>query len=391
MDIVSTVQISRADAAARTGRVIIASARDALALNGPDGLSMQQVADDAGISRPGLLKHFASKARLIDAVARSFAEDATAAMAESDELTVAATAVAERVPNATPLSTMLLAEALTRPREDREAVTLHHRALVERFGTDDRALADVAALEALQVMASYVTGLDPLAMLERRHRGASQPIGVRSPRPDALELAAVLTDRPGYASGRRRRQRIIDDASALFAEQGFHGTTMRDVAARVDVAPSTLLHHFADKAELLAEVLRLRDVEMVQRRADEVLEPEIELRALGDEAALDQVRGDGLISLYSILSTEAILEGHPAHDYFRQRYARTIAYFENLFARASEDLNIEIDSAFEAIWLVALWDGLQFMRLLVEPDVDIPGRLRRHISQVLDATTLADG
>ncbi|HEX8392946.1 MAG TPA: TetR/AcrR family transcriptional regulator [Longimicrobium sp.] len=57
--------------------------------------------------------------------------------------------------------------------------------------------------------------------------------------------------------GRRERNkqlklaRIREAAAALFAERGFEGTTMRELAERADVATGTLFLYVADKRELL--------------------------------------------------------------------------------------------------------------------------------------------
>ena len=43
-------------------------------------------------------------------------------------------------------------------------------------------------------------------------------------------------------------------ASHLFAEKGFHGTSTRDIAARVEIRQPSLFHHFASKAAIMAEL-----------------------------------------------------------------------------------------------------------------------------------------
>lgn len=46
------------------------------------------------------------------------------------------------------------------------------------------------------------------------------------------------------------RNSIMEAAIALFAEQGFHGTTMRDIAQRAGVSQGLLHHHFGNKERL---------------------------------------------------------------------------------------------------------------------------------------------
>lgn len=55
--------------------------------------------------------------------------------------------------------------------------------------------------------------------------------------------------------GARTAERILDAAEELFAEHGFAGTTLRDVAARVGVRNPSLYNHFSNKESLYAAVL----------------------------------------------------------------------------------------------------------------------------------------
>ena len=59
-----------------------------------------------------------------------------------------------------------------------------------------------------------------------------------------------MSDRP------ETRQRVIDAASQLFAERGFHGTKVRDIAARAKVNLASAHYHFGSKDELYIEVMR---------------------------------------------------------------------------------------------------------------------------------------
>src|SRR5678816_2214858 len=51
------------------------------------------------------------------------------------------------------------------------------------------------------------------------------------------------------------RDRILDTAEALFAERGFAGTAVRDIAAAVDLTAASLYNHFAGKEALYNAVL----------------------------------------------------------------------------------------------------------------------------------------
>ncbi len=51
------------------------------------------------------------------------------------------------------------------------------------------------------------------------------------------------------------RARILDAAEGLFAERGFAGTAVRDIAARVGLSAPSLYNHFAGKQALYEAVL----------------------------------------------------------------------------------------------------------------------------------------
>ena len=52
------------------------------------------------------------------------------------------------------------------------------------------------------------------------------------------------------------RQRLLAAASELFAAQGYHGTTVREIAQRAGVNLAAGNYHFGSKRELYLEVLR---------------------------------------------------------------------------------------------------------------------------------------
>src|ERR1700733_5318792 len=54
---------------------------------------------------------------------------------------------------------------------------------------------------------------------------------------------------------RPRREEILEEATRLFAERGYEGASMADLAERVGLRKASLFHHFASKDVLYAAVL----------------------------------------------------------------------------------------------------------------------------------------
>ena len=68
------------------------------------------------------------------------------------------------------------------------------------------------------------------------------------------------------------RDKILEVAEALFAQRGFAGVGMRQVAESVGLGKSSLFHHFPTKMQLYSEVL-LGVLERIGARVDPVLAP----------------------------------------------------------------------------------------------------------------------
>lgn len=64
----------------------------------------------------------------------------------------------------------------------------------------------------------------------------------------------------GHPGGHKARvreasiERILDAAEQLFAEFGYHGVTLKDVAARVGVSPTLIHYHFSGKESIFEAV-----------------------------------------------------------------------------------------------------------------------------------------
>ena len=115
----------------------------------------------------------------------------------------------------------------------------------------------------------------------------------------------------------RRRSELVDAALRLFAEQGYRGTTIADIAAATGTAHGLVYHYFRSKEELLAAILnrytflpRLRDLLAVSpnRPAREVM-TEI---AVGFSRMLDE-RSDVLRLVVTESQTNPVVAQALAH------------------------------------------------------------------------------
>jgi AcrR family transcriptional regulator len=66
------------------------------------------------------------------------------------------------------------------------------------------------------------------------------------------------------------RERILAVANELFIEQGYEGTSLREIADRLDITKAALYYHFRSKEEILESLLVPSDtlVEELLRRLE---------------------------------------------------------------------------------------------------------------------------
>lgn len=85
-------------------------------------------------------------------------------------------------------------------------------------------------------------------------------------------IAAVEAALPPEAVPIGARGRILAAALNLFADQGYAGTSVRDICACAEVQATTLYAHFPSKEHVLAEILRLGHEQHFRRLRGALLE-----------------------------------------------------------------------------------------------------------------------
>ncbi|MFT4235816.1 MAG: TetR/AcrR family transcriptional regulator [Microbacterium sp.] len=410
-----TTVLTRTERAALTRESIIDSALVLFTTRGFRAVSLREIAAAAGISHPSLLKHFGDKAAVLDAVLGRFHEQTNPATLHVDPTILPFPAVAEynaTVPGYLPLFATLTGEAsaASHPAHDvfrrrcahvRSAATeFLASAASPRLVAADRdpqaeALRLVATWDSLQVVQQYLPERVDVAQTLRRHDAMlARPVGWRdghpatdhARRPFAVPRIDDAEEVGGYRSGRERRAKIVRDAMTLFAREGYGDTTLRDIAERVGVSKSALYHHFSSKEQLLLAVLSERDrlIEHPLIAQPPGCAADL-LRGLADGAERNTADQPGLVEVYAALTGEAVPAEHPAHGYFAHRYGLALDTFTRMFVQAADDGDLppHRDPAHEALWLLALWDGLQYQWLYDRGAVDVASHLRAHLADVL--------
>ena len=168
-----------------------------------------------------------------------------------------------------------------------------------------------------------------------------------------------------YRSGRARQREILAAATAVFAEGGYRGGSLRDVAKSIGVTPGAILHHFGSKEQLLVAVLDDRD-EHSRETVEGFLAHNDTVGSLRAIVA-DNASKPGLMRLYTTLAAEAVSPEHPAHAYFVERYTRLCAFIaDGLDREGFTAPGGETNLALAAL-VLATMDGLLLQQLMA-PD-----------------------
>lgn len=191
-----------------------------------------------------------------------------------------------------------------------------------------------------------------------------------------------------YAGTARRKAEIVEAAGRTFAQTGYHGGSLRQIARELDLSFTSVKHHFPTKEQLLIAVLEDADA-----REGGTLQHEYEqLGVIAGVTSLARrnMRKPEALRLLAVLAAEASSPAHPAHAWFSERYRRVRQGFA---ASVQFDIDAgrlppEVDPDDAARHIVAVWDGLQ-LQWLVDPDFDMSTALEHALRRVLEARTSA--
>jgi len=94
--------------------------------------------------------------------------------------------------------------------------------------------------------------------------------------------------------GSRRREQVLESAARLFAEQGYHGTTVGDVCDELGVGKGVFYWYFPSKEALFSELLQdsLLQLRRAQQVAISTTEDPVERIELGIRASIEFFRSN---------------------------------------------------------------------------------------------------
>jgi AcrR family transcriptional regulator len=178
----------------------------------------------------------------------------------------------------------------------------------------------------------------------------------------------------------------LDAAIDVFAQHGFRGGALAEVAARVDLSPAGILYHFGTKEDLLLAVIAERDFRLLPT-----------LLELGDRAGFEPITGAvvfaerseqerGLTMLHAVLEAESLDPEAPAHEYFVHR-SRAIRGRTEEVLRAAQDrgqVRAEVDCKAIADQITAFFEGAAMLWLL-DDTTSLSGLVRGYLETLEQA------
>lgn len=185
-----------------------------------------------------------------------------------------------------------------------------------------------------------------------------------------------------YAKTARVRAEIVEAATNVFATRGYHGGSLRDIARQIDIAPTSLIHHFGSKSGLLEAVLENADGSAAPWYPDHA-------EAFGLKAAILRLvefnySRPELLRLLAIMASEASDPDHPAHAWFVSRYEALSANMTVMIERDVAEGRVQaiLPSPNVARIIIGFWDGLQ-LQWLLDSSVDMIGRMSDALDNLL--------
>lgn len=195
-----------------------------------------------------------------------------------------------------------------------------------------------------------------------------------------------MSRRGPYAKGQERRDEILRAAFDSLSRDGYAGSSLAGIGRAVGLDSAHIVYYFSSRELLLEEVLRSWD-----ERNFAAMQESGDVFSGWIEAVRRNMRNPGLVQLYTAFAAEAVDDSHPAHAFFRQRFADLQGFFADEIRRRQRagTAVTAVDADAAALTLIALSDGLQ-VRWLVDRSIDMAVVLERAIGRLLQADEGAD-
>jgi AcrR family transcriptional regulator len=163
----------------------------------------------------------------------------------------------------------------------------------------------------------------------------------------------------------QRRAQILNAATIVFAEKGFHNTTIREIADEADLADGTIYNYFKNKDDLLIGILgQLGDLQERRQMMDNLADQRLEDAVF--EIILHRLKAMEHAQPLLLAILPQIYVDHELRKVYQQQIIQPLirAISEYLHPRLAPDKEQSAEVEMKTHLVVALMHGIQTMLIL---------------------------
>jgi AcrR family transcriptional regulator len=202
--------------------------------------------------------------------------------------------------------------------------------------------------------------------------------------------------RPKNADGQRTREAILEAALRLFADKGYFGTSLRDVASAVGVRESALYNYFKSKEALFEALILAHRQDKDERLAEFAAAPIADGRALLERltmASLESFVTPREERLFRLLMSDGIRLARTGRINLYERLGSGRERLQEIMRRLMRDGFLR--TADPQLTAIHFFAPLMVWRQMHAAGVDVPmirdraAFARQHVDQFLQGAALA--
>jgi AcrR family transcriptional regulator len=163
-----------------------------------------------------------------------------------------------------------------------------------------------------------------------------------------------------------RRNQILDAATKVFAEKGFHPATIRDVAKAAGVADGTIYNYFESKTAVLMGILnRMNETERRDDDMAQALEMDVsEFVHMYFRQRFEWIMKHGF-EVFQIVFSEILVNQELRELYYREIIEPTFAMAETYFQRLQDEGKIASPDVVVSMRAIsAMFMGMIMLRIM---------------------------
>lgn len=194
-----------------------------------------------------------------------------------------------------------------------------------------------------------------------------------APRPDVSEA---------------RKQQILEAALVVFAQHGFNGATMDDIAAQAGLSKGALYWYFKSKDSIIDELVALffdREIEEFETLLANDMTASERLRA-ATRLLIDEMSGlvDFMPIAYEYYATA--LRDEATYDFFQQFYQGFTTIFAQMIRQGVDagEFRADVDPTLAAAMLASFYEGAIFIWIFNQENLDINDLVETAMTLFLD-------